>query len=910
MLKHLTFFFFLIAISPYSFAQKPHEIRGKLINKKTGEPVGLAAIYVSETDYWTASDDNGLFLIKSANNPLIALEISCLGYETYSGEFDLSLRNLNDSALVIRMVPTSYDMDEVTVLAKNSNRLSTSTVLGSAAIEHVQPASLADVMQLLPGNISANPDFSKAQKISVREIGADNNSAMGTAILVDGAPISNNANLQTFSTLKTDDNFITTAGSGLDLRQFSADNIESVEFVQGIPSVVYGDLTSGAVLIKTKAGYTPWEAKLKTDAGIKQFAIGKGFKLKSKSKVNFNFEYLQSYNDLRSKYTGFNRVTTDFGFSKLFTLKKSLLTYNAKLSWYGTVDNEKKDPDALVKNEIVKSENKGVRLNMYGKWSPKLKFLTNLDYSFSASYAHQISSEERYRSSSEIQKVSTSMIEGENFGLFLPSEQLTSYVVDGKPLNVFLQLTATKIFNFHHGISNKLVYGFDYRLDGNYGDGQIYDLANPPFASTYKSRPRKFSDIPALQNSSFYLEDKLSVLMGETVLEVQGGLRLDNFQSSGLLTSRLGFYTEPRFNAQYSFLSEKNNQVFDKMAVRFGVGRTCKSPSLFYLYPDKAYFDLNALSYYVGNPDLNMSVINTQIFNTTNKDLKPAENLKLEAGLIFKIKKVSATITAFRERLSNGFDFTNQYLFLKNDKYQIADILPGTKPNIATLPKISETVPVFYRKPVNNQETVKKGVEFSFEFGKVKALRTSFTLDGAWFRTTQILSTIPYQYQPPSTTANPYLYYGVYPAGKSKQSERLNTNLQVVTQIPSLRMIFSSTFQVVWYDMYYFPKYEETPAYLVLSDGSKKEFTSEMKKMPEYMRFVSQNTSGYFLKETMPPLFQTNFRLSKEILDKLKLSVYVNNLFNYRPEYELKRTGSFIRRNPSLYFGAEIKIIL
>lgn len=910
MLRRLTIFLFLIAISTSIFAQKPNGIRGKLINKKTGEPVGLAGIYVAESDYWTASDDNGSFLIKTANNPLVSVEISCLGYETYSGKFSSSLLNLNDSVLVIRMVPTSYDMDEVTVLAKNSNRLATSTALGSAAIEYVQPASLADVMQLLPGNISANPDFTKAQKISIREIGVDNNSAMGTAILVDGAPISNNANLQTFSTLKTDDNFITTAGSGLDLRQFSADNIESIEFVKGIPSVVYGDLTSGAVLVKTKAGYTPWEAKLKTDAGIKQFAIGKGFTLKSKSKINFNFEYLQSYNDLRSKYTGFNRVTADFGFSKLFTLKKSLLTYNAKLSWYGTVDDEKKDPDVLVKNEVVKSENRGVRLNMYGKWSPKLRFLTNLDYSLSVSYAHQISSEERYRSSGEIQKVSTSMTEGENFGVFLPSEQLSNYVVDGKPLNVFLQLTATKISNFHHGVSNKLLYGFDYRLDGNYGDGQIFDLANPPFVSTYKSRPRKFSDIPALQNLSFYFEEKLSVLMGKTVLDVLGGLRLDNFQPSGLLTSKLGFYTEPRFNVQYSFLSEKNNQVFDKMAVRFGVGKTCKSPSLYYLYPDKAYFDLNALSYYVGNPDLNMSVINTQIFDTANKDLKPAGNLKLEAGLIFKIKKVSATITAFRERLSNGFDFTNQYLFLKYDKYQISDIPPGTRPNIATLPKISETVPVFYRMPVNNQESVKKGVEFSFEFGKVNALHTSFTLDGAWLRTTHILSTVPYQYQPASTTANPYLYYGVYPAGESKQSERLNTNLRMITQIPSLRMIFSSTFQVVWYDMYYFPKYEETPTYLVFSDGSKKEYTGEMKTMPEYMRFVNPKPFNYFLKETMPPVLQTNFRLSKEILDKLKLSVYVNNLFNYRPEYELKRTGSFIRRNPSLYFGAEIKIIL
>jgi len=555
MLIRLTIFLFLVAFSPYVFAQNSHGIQGKLINKKTGEPVDLAAVYIPETEYWTTSNNEGNFFIKPLNFSIVTIEISSLGYETFSGKINSS--RISDSTFVVELTPISYDMDEVTVLAKNSNRLTTSTLLGNAAIEHVQPTSLADVMQLLPGNISANPDFTKAQKISVREIGVDDNSAMGTAILVDGAPISNNANLQTFSTLNADNNFITTAGSGLDLRQFSTDNIESIEFVKGIPSVVYGDLTSGAVLVKTKAGYTPWEAKLKTDAGIKQFALGKGFKLKSKGNFNFNVDYLQSYNDLRSKYTGFNRINLDLGFSKLFTLKNSLLTYNAKLSWYGTVDDAKKDPDAMVENETVRSENRGIRLNMYGKWLPKLKFLTNLDYSFSVSYAHQTSLEERYRSSSEILKVSTSMSEGENFGIFLPSEQLTSYVVDGKPLNLFLQITGTKIYNFRYGVSNKLLYGFDYRLDGNYGDGEIYDLVNPPFVSPSKSRPRRFSDIPALQNSSLYLEDKLLVLMGKTVLEVQGGFRLDNFHSSGLLTSKLGFYTEPRFNVQYSFLSGK-----------------------------------------------------------------------------------------------------------------------------------------------------------------------------------------------------------------------------------------------------------------------------------------------------------------------------------------------------------------
>ena len=75
----------------------------------------------------------------------------------------------------------------------------------------------------------------------------------------------------------------TTAGRGVDLRTVSAGNIESMEVIRGIPSVEYGNLTSGVVVVKTKAGHTPWEAKFQTDPNSKQVFAGKGFNLKGRS---------------------------------------------------------------------------------------------------------------------------------------------------------------------------------------------------------------------------------------------------------------------------------------------------------------------------------------------------------------------------------------------------------------------------------------------------------------------------------------------------------------------------------------------------------------------------------------------------------------------------------------------------
>ena len=52
-----------------------------------------------------------------------------------------------------------------------------------------------------------------------------------------------------------------TPTSGVDMRQISTDNIESVEVIRGIASAEYGDITSGAVLVNTKAGRAPLQVE-------------------------------------------------------------------------------------------------------------------------------------------------------------------------------------------------------------------------------------------------------------------------------------------------------------------------------------------------------------------------------------------------------------------------------------------------------------------------------------------------------------------------------------------------------------------------------------------------------------------------------------------------------------------------
>ena len=913
MIKKISALFVLLVciLINTGFSQNTVSIIGKVLDKKTGEPVIAAAVNLKEIEQWTTTNEFGQFEFKNVSIKNYTLQVQYLCYEFYSSPILIS--DYEKKELIIKIIPTSFDMKEVSVVAKNGSGITTSTKIENAAIEYIQPSSLSDIMQLLPGNVIENPDLSKPQQISMREIGTDNNSAMGTAILVDGAPISNDANMQALSTASSlEGEFSSVAGMGVDLRQISTNNIESVEAIKGIPSVVYGDLTSGAIVVKTKAGLTPWSIKLKTDPSIKQFALNKGIRIPStKSFLNFNVDYLQSYSDVRSKYKGYERITGELGFSKIFMEKTTPLSFNTKIRYFGTIDDTKTDPDAMVDEEVYRNNETGVSLNIHGKWCLRRKLISNLKYTFSVSYTHQESYQKMLRSSSGgTSAISLAVDEGENYGIFLPTEQLTELTVDGKPVNVFAQITYNKFMNFDNGLINKILFGGEYRLSGNYGDGQIYDINNPPFISSSSSRPRAFSDIPSLQNYSIYLEDKLIIPLYTTKLDIQAGVRLNNYQTTGLLSSDIGFYIEPRFNIQYKILNKKNNQLFDNLSFSFGIGKTYKSPSLYYLYPDIAYYDLSVLNYPTDDPETRIAVFNSMQFNTENPELKPYENLKKELGMDFRIGQISGNITAFREDLSNGFEFAKKYEFIDCYRYSKENIPIGEKPDISTLAIEYYDYIISYRTPINNKKSTKTGIEFNFNFGKIQSLHTSFTLDGAWLKTERTSSTKNYPDLPSSGSSVQYSYIGMYPAGESKVSERLNTNVKMITQIPQLRLILSTTLQVIWYDKYYYPHYDEAPLYLFNKDGNVIEFTQEMRTDPNYMKYVNDQPDDYYLTEIMSPLFLANFRLSKEIKDKMKLSLYVNNFLNYRPMYQYDRSDNYTRRNPSIYFGAEIKFTL
>ena len=180
------------------------------------------------------------------------------GYSTQAKEFPIDCIvdavELVNNATKINLKETTFRLEEVTVVATQSKAgKSTASTISRQAMDHMQASSLTDLMAFLPGASLANPVLSSAQQFNIRtafdgvgggsSYGTDMNS-LGTSIIVDGAPVSANANMQALS--PSISGGVGATQQGIDSRSISTDNIESVEVIRGVASAEYGDLTSGA----------------------------------------------------------------------------------------------------------------------------------------------------------------------------------------------------------------------------------------------------------------------------------------------------------------------------------------------------------------------------------------------------------------------------------------------------------------------------------------------------------------------------------------------------------------------------------------------------------------------------------------------------------------------------------------
>lgn len=889
-------------------------IRGRVvdINKKGLNDIGVEIV---ELNKWTFTDSKGYFEFDSIDKGDYELLISGLSYANKSVKIGL-YKELKNFLIVIER--KSLALQEVVVTAETSKKSFSSTVIHESAINHLQASSLQDILQLVPGNLSNNPSLSSANVISFRDVNKrlgfpDETSSLGTSIFVDGMQLSNDVNLQHLSVgiMPSSSLYNSYIASGFDLRTIPSSNIESIEVVKGVPSAEYGEALTGTVLVKTKAGYSPINLSLKTDPNTKSIVLGQGVVLKNDYGIfNYDIDYTTYIKDLRTTSGSYKRIYGTFRYSKVFNKKTKPFSFNLKANYSHSKDMNERDKDAIgiEKNNF---ESHTYNFSIFGRINLDKKIISDLKYSLNSSYSSAKTQIVKLQSLSGLSQAAFfSMKDAEYVIPLLNDEYYSNTSINGKPLYVNTKLLAS-LFNRGNNISSKFIYGIDAKYKRNMGKGKIFDFTRPNNPNSVNAlRPRSFKDIPALFTCSFFAEEKMSIFFKEKVLSLQFGLRVNKFIDCDAMKLENKLTFEPRLNARLS--------LSKSLSLRAGFGINYKNPTLAHLYPDNVYLDretFNSGDFFIGTTKV--------IEDVANPNIKPARNTKMELGFDFDKYGFKINVTGFHEFVKDCFSFSKVYDLMTYNRYFLTgktdhiQYLDGmlSMGNKVRIPYVSKDFSQ-YNRPSNSHSILKRGIEYSVDFGVIKSLNTSLMLDGAYFYNEKINEIPTYNNTNSEFQSN---RVGKYPAGEKHISSRLNTNFRFVTHIPELRMIFSLTTQVLWfenhrmkYDSAYFSEDGNQAFVNPISyiDYSGKEFNiKESQILPsDYKILILESNAREYKGEKFPPLAQFNFKLSKDIGDNFNLSLYVNNLLNYRQKYKLTNTNSYVYRNQPLFFGILLKV--
>jgi hypothetical protein len=886
----------------------------KVAEKGNHEAIMMASCNLNPLSSFAITDVDGKTSFKNVPQGKYTLEVSYVGYEKYQTIIDVK-SNLN---LNIQMTPTSLALKEVVVTARQkSSGASTTSLIGRQAIDHLQATSLADIMQLLPESKMGNTDLTQQSNLQLRTLSNNNTSAFGSSIIVDGVPMSNNATM-------TQGGFSSTAFTGTDLRQISADNIDNVEIVRGIPSAEYGDLTSGLVIVHSKTGVTPWQFKGKINPEMQNYSLGKGFSLDKAGILNFDFDYAKAWSDPRQKTRSYGRYSLNIGYA--YDISKKWHT-DTKLHLMYTKDWNGKDPDAIADGTSNSSKNYTFGLSHNGRLSLNKLFMRTLSYTLGVSLTKNDNSNTSYvTSGSGLLPIITAKETGYYNVPWMTKSYLATGITESRPGNIFAKINDS--FYFTAGKTRQsFKVGADYSINWNSGRGYYNENDSLPYKPNSNGRPRAFSSIPALHQIAAYAEDNFTWNINKiNHFHANVGLRFTSQQ--------------PFSNVSTTSLSPRVNLLFTAtrwLDIRGGIGLNSKTPGLDYLYPDKKYDDRVAANYMPQNdPAAQLLAYHTQVYNVEySKGLKNATTTKVELGLDLKLpgnRKLS--FLAYRDRTPNGFGSATEYFTYASNVYTAQSgliITPGAATTINyDLPARQDLIFMTTGRVGNTNTTVNKGMEFDFELGEIKPINTSIFFSGAYSETKSwstdmnsrsvAVVNLPTSYSSYNTTP----FKVVYPSGLDYNMYRrfINT-LRLVTNIPSLRMVASFTAQAIWYDYNRSYIANTTPIGYITPDLAYHDITNDMQSgyldmTGKYYSSLPSNTNCVKISDmnikasdaipTKNPItWNLSGRLTKELGNIGGLSLYVNNMMYYEPYLKSSTTTTLSQRNTNTFsYGVEL----
>lgn len=886
----------LFGVSAYGRDSGTYTIKAVILDK-TGEPLSGATMQLVQSGLWGISGKDGEVEIRNVPRLPVAYKVSMLGYKDVEGEIRLDGK---DNVRII-MEEESLSMREVVVVAQaGQGGESTTSIIGRQALDHLQATSLKDILQLLPGGVSMkNPSLTSPGQFKVRTLASDDNATFGAAIIINGMPVSTNANMNTGLGLSS----ISSGNSGADIRSIATDDIESVEIIRGVASAEYGDVSSGVMIVNKRIGVSDLNMKARIMPGIMQLHAGKGFDIKSAGSLNISADYARGTSDPRFLTDKYNRGLLSLAHRKTLLDKTWTLTTNIDLSYTGEWKGADPDEPEAMKKFFSSRNAFSLRLSHNGMLKLDKALARTLKYDVALSL-----SSDRIFNDRLVSVGSGAILDATKDGMYEGTPYPSSYeTLSGTKSNpVMYWAKFSDLFYLNVGnMSNRFNVGTEWKIEGNRGIGQ-YDKT-PKFKAFAQDRIRRFCDIPYMNQISAYFEDNVVLTFSER--------RYPN------ITGQVGVrwtVVQPWRNERMMALSPRLNIAVNPvryLSLRLGYGISEKVPSLQDLYPSPDYYDFYNMS--VSDGQKSYYLYSTRVFDNKPVSIKTMRGTKYELGFDVRLDNgMSFSVVGYHEKVSRCFGPDNsEWKTLVFDVWNAADVtFTGQKPIYDQQnPSRRDTVLYNLIRPGNPKSRRNRGIEFDFNFGKINATNTSFYLSGAWSETRSSSSNLGYKL-PVGEARNYGPVYVVYPESSYSFSEsrRFSATLRVVQHIPAIRFIVSASAQCILYEYDHEVSSGTRPlGYIYGSEYIK--FTEDQLDDIEF------NFHGYMLKDqifdtrisnvpvTWPAIWCLDMRVTKEIGDKAGFSFYANNVLFSQPWQSNSVSVSKVERNGGLFsYGLEI----
>ena len=717
-----------------------------------GTPVRGATVTLEGTDLRVITDTAGRFHVTGVPAGPHVLLVRRIGYAPARIAITLPAGGL--VTVNVTLARNWLNMPEIVVTADATGRargeLGTATVIERDAIEHQPATSLQGILELAPGVPLQPPGLATVQQIPLRSVptstpaslvaggpSAAELAAFGTLIVLDGVPLSNNANLQTTGPRGELGSFLPTGGTGgVDLRRIPASTIERVEVIRGVPSARYGDFTQGVIVVDTRAASvepaTGGRVDPRTIEGNAIYGSAVGVAQWLTTSLDVARTQLQPGLTADAATRVAARVAHGLRIGRSDgPVESAPLALDTRLDLVSLIADNPERP-AVFPGRASFGRDLGLRLSE--RLRVALRGGNSATATLSVSYTQQRSRVQALRLRGAL-PFTDRVTEGTSVGRFVEGQYLSQLRIEGDAWFLYGRLEGD--FHAHVlGVDHRFVTGGELRREWNAGAGLMFDIERPPQV-TFNGvqgfdRPRRFDVIPPVATSTLYADDRLLLSVLGMTLDAQVGLRLDLLHSGTHWFSDVRHAVlQPRVNLQLS--------PWSWIRLRGGFGRTAKTPAVGSLYPARQYYDVVNVNWFANDPAERLAVLTTFIRDPTNFGLGFAVARKQEAGLEIGTgsRGLALSVLVFNDRTSGAVGFRSVPGFLVRDLHDFADSTSGTgrPPPLIEPSTRADTVPILLGRPDNVLTLGSRGLEATLAIPEIRLLRVRLHVQAAWVRT-------------------------------------------------------------------------------------------------------------------------------------------------------------------------------